>query len=215
MLQLPGFGCELPTGFVADMESYADWLRAQLAAIDSPIDLVTHDWGALLAVPVLADDPGVRSWVTDGSNLDADFKWHDTARAWQTPEVGEAFMDGMLGADESARAELLETSGAPPAAAAIMAAGLDDTMAAAILELYRSAVDIGVRWGPAIDRIDVQSLVLDAQLDAFISAHSQAVLARRLGADLVTLEGQGHWWMVGDPANAALAIDSFWSKLRE
>ena len=64
LLQFPGFGCPLPDGFEPTMYRYADWLAAELAGLDD-VDLVTHDWGALLMLKVLADEPGlVRSWAT-------------------------------------------------------------------------------------------------------------------------------------------------------
>jgi len=35
-------------------------------------------------------------------------------------------------------------------------------------------------------------------------------VARSLGARIVELEGQGHWWMLGDPAGGAAALVAFW-----
>ncbi len=49
-LSLPGFGCTAPSGFSSTKEAYVEWLLAQLAAIQGPIDLVGHDWGGLLVV---------------------------------------------------------------------------------------------------------------------------------------------------------------------
>ena len=88
-LQLPGFGWAVPDGFVPDMHSYAAWLRSALDDIAAPIDLVGHDWGALLTLRVVADrHRAVRSWVTDGGDLSPDYDWHDLAKAWQTPGLG-------------------------------------------------------------------------------------------------------------------------------
>ena len=49
-LSLPGFGCALPKGFSATKEAYVEWLLGGLGELAGPIDLVGHDWGALLAV---------------------------------------------------------------------------------------------------------------------------------------------------------------------
>src|SRR3546814_21189221 len=49
---LPGFTAPLPPGFTATKEAYADWAVAEaetLVAAHGPIDLVGHDWGALIA----------------------------------------------------------------------------------------------------------------------------------------------------------------------
>ncbi len=213
-LQLPGFGCPLPDEFEPTMHSYASWMAAHLDALGGGVDLVAHDWGALLAVKVLGDRPErVRSFVTDGADLTSDFKWHDMATLWQTPGEGEAFMESFVGGSAEERAALLVGSGVPDHAASAMAESIDDTMAGAILTLYRSAVDIGVEWGPSIDHIDVPAMVVDAAQDGFRREGLAARLAERLGARHEILADQGHWWMLGDPAGAAAAISSFWSDL--
>src|SRR5690606_2734704 len=75
-LALPGFGSPLPEGFEPTMYRYADWLAEELTAFDH-VDLVAHDWGALLAMRVLADAPSnVRTWVIDTGDLGPDHKWH-------------------------------------------------------------------------------------------------------------------------------------------
>lgn len=49
-LALPGFGAALSPGFTATKDEYADWLAEQVTAFDEPVDLVGHDWGALLTI---------------------------------------------------------------------------------------------------------------------------------------------------------------------
>lgn len=211
-LALPGFGTPLPDGFEPTMEVYADWLRSELDAMQGPVDLVAHDWGALLALRVLADRPEhVASWVLDASNLDDDFVWHETAQLWQTPGAGEEFMAGMLSASIDERAALLAGSGVPEPGAVEMAGSIDATMAAAILSLYRSAANIGAEWGPGVDRITGPGLIVDAANDPFRAAGSTARLAERTGAEIVTLADSGHWWMLDDPAGVAAAITDFWA----
>ncbi|MCB1006791.1 MAG: alpha/beta fold hydrolase, partial [Acidimicrobiales bacterium] len=128
-LRLPGFGGPLPVGFEPVMERYAAWLADELSAHDQ-IDLVTHDWGALLMLRVLADRPAnVRSWATDAGDLDASFRWHDLAQLWMTPGEGEAFMDTVVDSSDADRAALLAGAGVPEDGAAEMAAAFDRTMA--------------------------------------------------------------------------------------
>lgn len=214
LVQLPGFGCELPDGFDATMDGYADWLTGELHEIEEPVDLVTHDWGALLAVRVLAQTPGiVRSWVTDMGDLTDDFAWHDTARTWQTPGDGEAFMDGFLGASDADRGALLVGLGIDEAVAMPMATQIDRTMCDAILSLYRSATAIGPQWGPGIDRIATPTLVVDAEQDPFRTEGSGARLAQRVGGQVAPIGEAGHWWMTTHPAESAAAIGAFWSGL--
>jgi len=213
-LRLPGFGSPLPDGFEATMDRYAEWLQQELEAIEGPIDLVSHDWGALLSVRVNARHPDlVRSWVTDMGNLNDEFEWHDTARTWQTPGDGEAFMEGILGISDAERGELLAGLGIEAAIAARMSPEVDETMGAAILTLYRSAVSIGADWGPGIDGITVPTLCVEAALDPFRSPGAVEAFVARTGAKTATLEEAGHWWMTTHPSAAAAAIRDFWSSL--
>ncbi|MEQ8839371.1 MAG: alpha/beta hydrolase [Acidimicrobiales bacterium] len=213
-LRLPGFGSALSAGFEPTMDGYATWLHEELAAIDGSIDLVTHDWGALLATRVNAQHPAlVRSWVTDMGNLDDDFEWHDTARTWQTPGDGEAFMDGITALSDDERAELLAGLGIESVTAAELSPEVDATMGAAILSLYRSATRIGVEWGPGIDDIVVPTLAIQAGLDPFRSPGAAAAFAARTGAIDATLAEAGHWWMTTHADEAAAAIREFWASL--
>lgn len=212
LLQLPGFGCPLPDGFEPTMYRYAEWMAGELAGLGE-VDLVAHDWGALLALRVLADRPAnVRSWALDSGDLGADFRWHDVALLWISPE-GEAFMDGLLQASAPDRAAVLAASGVPEAGAADMAAAFDATMASAILALYRSSVDIGNAWGPGIDSIRGPGLLLESMQDPFRNAGRVRRLADRTGATVVELPDAGHWWMLESPESAATVVTDFWAGL--
>ena len=146
-------------------------------------------------------------------NLDDDFEWHDTARTWQTPGDGEAFMDGVIGMTDAERGELLAGLGIEPTIAAKLSPEVDATMGDAILALYRSALPIGVEWGPGIDNITVPTLALDATADPFRSPGATAAFVARTGARTVALEDQGHWWMTTDAQSAAAAIREFWASV--
>ena len=212
LLGLPGFGSSLPEGHEATMHAYADWLAAELSGMGE-VDLVAHDWGALLALRVLADRPAnVRSWALDSGDLGSDFRWHDMALLWISPE-GEAFMDGLLEASAADRAAVLAASGVPEAGAADMAAAFDATMASAILALYRSSVDIGNEWGPGIDSIRGPGLLLESMQDPFRNAGRGRRLAERTAATVVELPDAGHWWMLESPESAAMLLTDFWAGL--
>ncbi len=213
LLQMPGFGCPLPAGFEPTMHGYARWLTEELTRFDT-VDLVTHDWGALLSLRVLADQPAnVRSWATDMGDLGPDFRWHDTARTWQTPGEGEAMMDAFVAAEPDGRAALLVAVGVPEAHAPSMAASIDRTMGDAILTLYRSATDIGNEWGPGIDAIRGAGLVIASAKDPFRSVDRAHRLAERTGADLVELPETGHFWMLEEPARSAQILTEHWRRL--
>ena len=212
LLQLPGFGCPLPEEFEPTMHRYADWLAEELRAFDE-VDLVSHDWGAILSLRVLADRPAnVRSWATDMGDLDERFRWHETARTWQTPGEGEALIDAMVGASPEDKAALLQGVGVPADHAPEMARHLDRTMGEAILGLYRSAVDVGREWGPGIDSIDTPGLVVESGKDPFRSPGRARRLAERTGAEILELPEVGHFWMLEDPAAVAAALTRFWGE---
>src|SRR5262250_2144816 len=119
-VSLPGFGCPVPDGFSATKEAYVDWLIGELARLPGPIDVVGHDWGALLTVRVVSLRPTlVRSWAAGGAPLDREYVWHQAAQAWQTPGKGEQVMAMMTPQTMTAA---LAAAGVPPADAAETAA---------------------------------------------------------------------------------------------
>jgi pimeloyl-ACP methyl ester carboxylesterase len=93
-VDLPGFAGPRPAGFGASKDEYAEWLAAVLASIDGPIDLVGHDWGALLAVWIAtAFEQPLRSWSVDAANaFHPDHVWipsHDShASVCRRPSPG-------------------------------------------------------------------------------------------------------------------------------
>ena len=66
-LSLPGFGCEVPAGFDCSKEAYCDWLLREVDNVEGPVDLVAHDWGAILALRVASLEPTlIRTWAVGG-----------------------------------------------------------------------------------------------------------------------------------------------------
>ncbi len=214
-LSLPGFDSARPAGFGATMDEYAGWLAAELKRMGDPVDLVGHDWGGLLAVRMVSTRPGlVRSWVTDAAGIgDVEFEWHDFAKIWQTPKAGEDFWAQQLAASTEERAGVFQMFGVPEEPARDLASHLNRTMADCILDLYRSAVDVGRQWGPDFAAIPVPGLAVIPSEDPFLNAASATTAAARAGAKTVALDGFGHWWMLQDPARAATVLREFWATL--
>jgi len=208
-LSLPGFGCSVPAGFSATKEAYVDWLLGQLAAIAGPIDLVGHDWGALLVVRVVSLRPdAVRSWAAGGAPLDREYVWHEAARAWQTPGLGEKVMAGMT--PEGLQAALVAT-GVPEADAAAAARNVDATMKQCILNLYRSAVNAGAEWEDDLRRVSAPGLVLWGEKDPFAAVEFGARLAQKTRARFVSFPGCLHWWQLERPAEVAAELERHWA----
>jgi pimeloyl-ACP methyl ester carboxylesterase len=214
-LRLPGFGCPRPSGFAATKEAYVDWLILALEGIarQGPIDLVGHDWGGGFVARLVSLRPDlVRSWASDAIALaDPDYEWHEMARQWQTPEVGEAMVAQMLAMTADERARLFDGFGVPAGSPGL--GGIDLTMTTCILALYRSAVSVGKEWTGECRAIAKPGLALLATSDPFLPVTNTKNAANRAGARIAELPGLGHWWMLEDPRAAANVLSGFWTSV--
>jgi hypothetical protein len=103
--------------------------------------------------------------------------------------------------------------GVPGEPALDLASHINRTMADCILDLYRSAVDVGRQWGPDFAAIPAPGLVIIPSEEPFMRAVSSTRAAVRAGARTAALDGLGHWWMLQDPARAATVLREFWATL--
>lgn len=212
-LSLPGFGVPTPPDFAATKEEYASWLEGEVAAFGEPVDLVAHDWGALLAQRVASVRPELIRTLAIGSGpLDRTYTWHAMAQAWQTPDVGEQVMEGMLGMEPAALAAGLAAGGAPEDLARIEAEHVDATMADCILALYRSAVTVGDEWQDALDAMPPRpAVVFHGADDPYLGTDIAERMAARLHAPLVCFEDCSHWWAWARAAETAAALTRLWA----
>ncbi len=205
---LPGFGTPRPGGFPATKEAYVDWLVDAIARIGAPVDLVGHDWGAILVQRVVALRPDlVRTWVSGSGVVDVEYEWHPLAQQWQTPEVGEQVMELIAG---DALAEGLMQGGMPPTVAQDVAARVDEAMKGCILSLYRSALHVGREWQGDVERNARPALVLWGARDPYAHVRFAERLAARVQGRLCVLD-TGHWWPVERPADVATTLEAFWA----
>ncbi len=219
--QLPGFGCPTPDGFGATKDEYVDWFLGvveALAAEHGPVDLVGHDWGGGIGMRAVALRPEwFRSWACDVLGLfHPDYVWHDFAQIWQTPGAGEQYFEQSLATPVADRVAMFEAIGIPRETGAQLAEAGDEVMGRCVLSLYRSAAQPAMAdWGAALAPAGtVPGLALVAPLDPFVQGETLGVdVGRRLGARVHVLDGQGHWWMLGDPAGGAAVLEAFWGSL--
>jgi len=79
----------------------------ELDNIDGPIDLVAHDWGAILALRVTSLEPTlVRTWAVAGAPSTPSTNGQ-AAKLWQTPEIGDQVMERLT-------PETLPSASSPP-----------------------------------------------------------------------------------------------------
>jgi len=101
--------------------------------------------------------------------------------------------------------------GLPKDKAVELAGWLDQTMVDCILDLYRSATEVGQEWAPDFHDIPAPGLVLAPSDDVFQAEGRSEAAAQRAGAAVEALTGVGHWWMLQDPETAAGVLQRFWS----
>ncbi|XBQ16546.1 MAG: alpha/beta fold hydrolase [Oceanicaulis sp.] len=212
---MPGFGAPVPAGFDCSMDAYAGWLEGELddavARSGGPVHLVGHDWGGLLVQRVAGLHPGkVKSWAAGGVAIDEAYVWHDLAQIWQTEGAGEELMAAM---DEASFAAALEEARVPAAAAREVASHGDETMKAAILKLYRSAVTIGTDWAGSIPGLAGAGpgLVLWGEHDPYASVAVGERLAARTGARFHMFDDCGHWWPYERAEQTAAMLKAHWA----
>jgi len=214
----PGFGAPVPDGWTATRAEYVAWLDAELVGLAErgPIDLVGHDWGAAHVVGTLIKRPNiVRSWAVDIMGmLHHDYEWHDMAQQWQTAEVGEAVIAGMIATPKPDLAGVFQSLGMSAEGALASVTGLDEAMGACILSLVRDAAqpvmaDLGAQVAAMAARPGLVLAPADDDYDGTLAMSSE--VAGRAGAQVAELANVGHWWMMQDPAAAALTLEEFWA----
>ena len=213
-LNLPGFGCPRPAGFGATKEDYLDWLIGELEAMGEPVHAIGHDWGGGLVGRLAMVRPDLlASWASDALGLfHPRYVWHDAALVWQTPDEGEALIAAMLDIPLDERSAGFAGLGIPEPTATQLAEAADAVMGECILALYRSAAQPAmVEWGADAAAASARpGLFLHATEDPYVG-RGRGVLqtAASMGAEVVELEGHGHWWMLEDPVGSAAVLDAW------
>jgi len=207
---MPGFDCDTPEGFTCTKEEYLAWLIGEVEKVGEPVDIVGHDWGALLVgrLATVRSDL-VRTWAIGGAAIDEEYVWHPMAQSWQTPGLGEQVMQGFTA---DAMAAALAAEGVPDQAAKDVASRVDDRMKACILPLYRSAVTYMKEWGPDVDKIKKPGMLIWGEKDPYMQVEFARKMAARTGAELVLLPGS-HWWPVQFPQESAAALERLWGSV--
>jgi pimeloyl-ACP methyl ester carboxylesterase len=214
---LPGFTGPLPAGFSATKEAYADWAVGEVEALfaaHGPIDIVGHDWGALIAQRVAMLRPDLlRSWAISNAVIDPDYRGHRLARIWNTPVLGEIFM---ALSKPAKLAEGLAAQGMPADIAAEEAAQwANRDKRRAILKLYRSAKGLSFEhdWARDIAELPANGTLVWGAGDPYVELSVAQRFAANTGTPLAVIEGAGHWAIAERPAEVAAALRDFWSRL--
>jgi pimeloyl-ACP methyl ester carboxylesterase len=204
---LPGFASPPPDGFACTKEAYVDWLVGELETIGEPVDIVGHDWGALLTQRIATTRPElVHTWAIADGAVSPRFRWHELATQWQTPGVGEQIVELMT---PDATAAALRDAGHPDPDGA--ASRVDDRMKRAVLALYRSAVDVGSEWSPAAGQPAPPARVFWGAHDPYAPPDFGQAAADLAGAPCLVLEA-GHWSIFERPDEVVPVLEGLWQR---
>lgn len=214
---LPGFGTPVPKGFACTKDAYADYLIAEIEKrvqeSGQKIDLVAHDWGALLSQRIASVRPDlIRTWCVTNAVIDPEYRGHRTAQMWATPLLGEFVMLNMRNKPRL-EATLIE-GGMPADLAAEEVPLIDKTMRQSILKLYRSA--IGLRFsGPWVS--DLANLPSPGQLfwgetDPFVDLSVAERFSKAHDVPLHVEKGAGHWACAERADQFAGVLKALWAK---
>ena len=209
---MPGFIAPLPIGFSATKEAYVDWYideieRAHAAA--GPVDLVGHDWGAIITVRVASLRPDlVNTWCVANALPHPVYKWHRMARMWQTPLLGELMISL---ARKEAICKALHAAGIPADLASKEASHWSPHMRGAILKLYRSAKTAGTDWWEATKNLPERGLVFWGVDDPYVPVSIAESFCEQTGTRLEKQADTGHWSIIERADVLAALLRTHWA----
>lgn len=209
---MPGFVEPLPHGFDASKEAYVDWYIAEIEKAHEeagPVDLVGHDWGAIITVRAASLRPDlVKSWCVANALPHPDYKWHRMARMWQTPILGELIMAVTR---KETLCKSLHAAGIPADLASKEASHWSPHMRGAILKLYRSAKTAGTDWWDDTKNLPERGLVFWGEDDPYVPVWVAEKFCEHTGTRLEKQTGTGHWSIIERADVLAGLLTEHWS----
>lgn len=209
---MPGFVSPAPAAFSSTKDAYVDWFVAALEQAhteDGPVDLVGHDWGAILVVRAASLRPDlVRSWCVANALPHPDYRWHRMAKIWQTPLLGEL---AMFATRKEALCKGLHAAGLPADLASTEASHWSPSMKRAILKLYRSARTVGTEWWDDTADLPSKGMVFWGADDPYVPSWVAETFCDRTGAALEMQSETGHWSIVERADVLAGLLKTHWT----
>lgn len=211
---LPGFCGPLPDGLTPTKEGYTDWLISELEHLykaSGPIDIVGHDWGALLTLRAASLRPDlINSWAVSGAVIHPDYRGHTTAKHWATPVLGEIVM--AITTPKLLEKALVEQA-VPDQIARAEAQNWNPTMRKCILSLYRSAkgLNFEAEWINQLEALPERGLVMWGKNDPYVAADFGRQFARQRALPFYLVEDTGHWMIAERPDVAAQYLQQLWT----
>ncbi|HEX8067035.1 MAG TPA: alpha/beta hydrolase [Thermoleophilaceae bacterium] len=203
-LDLPGFGrSSKSAAFDYSIPGYSRFLHgfAEHLGLER-LSLLVHDWGAVgLALAQDRPESVERLVVMDAVPFLPGYRWHQTARIWRTPVLGELSMGF---ATKWGAKRLGRRMGTLPQRdldgwVEENWPFFDHGTQRAILKLYRSAPsDVLARAGERLGDLTAPALVLWGERDPFLPTRFAHAYGEALGGEarVEIVERAGHWpWL--------------------
>jgi pimeloyl-ACP methyl ester carboxylesterase len=213
---MPGFGrASKPRDFSYRVDGYAAFLdRARTELGIERAHLVLHDFGGPFGLVWAALHPDAfASAVVMQTGFLRGLRWHRIARIWQKPVLGELAMALMTRGAWRRGVGKGSARGVPREFTDRLYDEYDRDTRRAVLALYRNTKDpnaLAEYLAPTFRELDRPALVVWGGGDPYLPVeYARGNLEGFPSAEVVILEGSGHWPWIDDPDGAAAAILPF------
>lgn len=211
---MPGYGgADKPSGFDYSIAGYANHLAGLVDQLGiKRVHLVTHDFGGPWAMTWAVQHPEAFASATlINTGVTKGYKWHQFARIWRTPILGEVFMATatrssfrLLLARSNPRLNLEQID-------RIYEAARQWGTKRAVLRLYRATSEslLGAHEDE-LRALNRPALVIWGTKDAYVPVErAEGQRAAFPSARVELLPGGGHWVLLEDPEAVASLVVPF------
>jgi haloalkane dehalogenase len=209
---LIGYG-DSPPDRPATWERHIEALGEFAAELElGPVALVVHDWGGLIGLRWACDNPGaVTAIVASNTGLFPEGKWHGFAEAMRTEGQGEELMEQMTRDALAATLRAQSDGFDDEAIDEYWKAFETDDGRMGILEMYRSGDFSKLEpYRGKLAALEVPFLALWGEDDPFAPIAGAYRFQREIpGAEVVAVEGAGHFVYADDPERCAREVVAF------
>ncbi len=213
---LPDFGQTVAApDFGNSLEEYSEFFGEALDTLGiSRVQLVLHDLGGLIGLSWAVQNLDKLAGVTlIDTGVMPGFKWHSTARAWQTPVLGEVLQAVTTRAMFRRVTSKAEPRGLPREYLDEMYGNYDRRTRAAVLKLYRDLKAVAGQSdliAMPLKDADIPCLVIWGAHDRYLGPEfAERQKEAFPSAEVHVLAESGHWPHIDDPATTTGLITRF------
>ncbi len=213
---IPDFGQSIAApGFKHTQDEYANFIGDALKALGiRRAHLVLHDLGGPIGLQWASTHTGqVASVTLINTGILAGYKWHRTARVWQTPVAGEILQAAAFRSMFRRVISNQEPKGLPRPFVDEMYDNYDRRTRRAVLDIYRDMKKVGrtsKNLIPLLAAANIPALVIWGAGDPYLPA-SFADRQRSAfpSAQVHIIPGSGHWPFIDDPPAVIELLTAF------